>query len=134
MGLVSIVSIALGALLLIGFLLGFWRSWKKSLIRFGFLVVSFIAALLLSSKISKILMSKYVNGLVVSLFGATFDFEEIVGEFAGDLLGEGSALTTFATALLNIAIKLIAFLIVFLAFFIITLIIYWIISLMMMGI
>lgn len=131
MGLISIVSIALGALLLIGFLLGFWRSWKKSLIRFGFLVVSFIAALLLSSKISKILMSKYVSGLVVSLFGATFDFEEIVGEFAGDLLGEGSALTTFATALMNIAIKLIAFLIVFLAFFIVTLIIYWIISLMM---
>jgi len=131
MGLISIVSIALGALLLTGFLLGFWRSWKKSLIRFGFLVVSFIAALLLSSKISKILMSKYVNGLVVSLFGATFDFEEIAGEFAGDLLGEGSALTTFATALMNIAIKLIAFLIVFLAFFIVTLIIYWIISLMM---
>lgn len=131
MGIMSIVSLALGALLLIGFLLGFWRSWRKSLIRFGFIVLSFIAALLLSSKISKILMSKYVSGLVISLFGMSIDFEELAGEFAGDLLGEGSAITSFATALMNIAIKLISFLIIFVSFMIVTLIIYWIISLSM---
>lgn len=131
MGIMSIISLVLGGLLLIGFFLGFWRSWKKSLIRFAFIVVSFIAALLLSSKISKVLMSKYVKGMVLSIFGTTIDFEELAGEFASDLLGEGSALSTLATALLNIAIKLIAFLIVFISFFIVTLIIYWIISLIM---
>ena len=131
MGIMTIVSLVLGALLLIGFLLGFWRSWQKSLIRFGFIVVSFIAALLLSSKISKFLMSKYVSGLVVSVLGMSFDFEDLAGEFAGDLMGEGSALTSFATALMNIAIKLASFLIVFVSFMLVTLIIYWIISLAM---
>ena len=131
MGIMSIISLVFGGLLLIGFLLGFWRSWQKSLIRFGFIMVSFIAALLLSSKVSKVLMSKYVSGMVLSIFGTTIDFESLAGEFAGDLLGEGSALSTFANALLNIAIKIAAFLIIFISFFIVTLIIYWIISLIM---
>ena len=131
MGIMSIVSIALAVLLLIGFLLGFLRSWKKSLIRFGFIVFSFVLSLLLTSKISKLLMSKYVNGLVLSIFGMTLDFEDIVGDLAGDLLGEGSALTNFATALMNIAIKLVAFLIIFVSLLIVTLLIYWIISAIM---
>ncbi len=131
MDIMSIVSLVLGALLLIGFLLGVLRAWKKSLIRMAFIIVSFVGAFLLSSKVSKFLMSRYVNGLVVSLFGQTIDFESIAGDLAGDLLGEGSALTNFATALLNIFIKIIAFLIIFLSLFIVTLIIYWVISAIM---
>ena len=115
MEIMTIVSLVLAFLLLVGFLLGFWRSWQKSLVRFGFIVVSFVCAMLFSSKISKFLMGKYVKGLVVSLFGKSIDFEELAGNFAGDLLTEDSALTTFATALLNIAIKLVSFLIIFLS-------------------
>ena len=128
MEIMTIVSLVLAFLLLVGFLLGFWRSWQKSLVRFGFIIVSFVCAMLFSSKISKFLMGKYVKGLVVSLFGKSIYFEELAGNFAGDLLTEDSALTTFATALLNIAIKLVSFLIIFLSMFIVTLIIYWIIS------
>ena len=79
MEIMTIISLALAFLLLVGFLLGFWRSWQKSLIRFAFIVVSFICAMLFSSKISKFLMGKYVKGLVVSLFGKSIDFEEIAG-------------------------------------------------------
>ncbi len=129
MGIMTIVSLVLGAMLIIGFLLGFWRSWQKSIVRFGFIMVSFVLALIFSSKLSKILMSKYVDGLVVSIFGLTLDFEEIAGSIAGDLLTEGSALTNFATALVNIAIKLLAFLIIFIALFVATFVIYSIISL-----
>lgn len=133
MNIVTIASIVLGVLLVIGFLLGFLRSWKKSTIRFGMFVACFFIALLLSSKISETLMNKYVNGLVVSLFGQTIDFGSIVGDIAGDLLGEGSALTNFATALLNIFIKLIAFLVLFLSLMLVTLIIYYIIVAIMAG-
>lgn len=133
MSIITIASIALGVLILIGFLLGIWRSWKKSLIRTCLLAVSFVGALILSSKIAELLMSKYVDGLVVSLFGQTIDFESIIGDIAGDLLGEGSALTNFATAILNIFIKLVAFLIVFVSLFIVTLIVYYIIVAIMAG-
>lgn len=124
----TIVSLALGGILLIGFLIGFLRSWRKSLVRFVLLLVCFLGALILSSKIAEILMNKYVNGLVLSIFGQTIDFEAIVGDMAGDLLGEGAALTNFATALLNIAVKLIAFLIIFISLMIVTLLIYYVIA------
>ena len=129
MGIMTIVSLSLGGLLIVGLLLGFWRSWQKSIVRFGFIMLSFILALIFSSKLSKVLMSKYVSGLVISIFGLTVDFEEIAGGLAGDLLGEGSALTNFATALMNVAIKLVSFLIIFVALFVATLLIYGIISL-----
>lgn len=133
MNLVTTVSIALGVLLLIGFLLGFIRSWKKSLIRCGLLVFSFILAFLLSSKISSFLMDKFVDGLVISIFGLTLDFESIAGDIAGDLFSEGSALTNIATAIMNIFVKLIAFLILFISMMIITLNIYYIIVAIMRG-
>ena len=133
MDIINIVSIALGVLLLIGLLLGVWRSWQKTLIRTGLIVVSMVGALLLAPKISEVLMSNFVNGLVLSIFGLTLDFESIIGEIAGDLVSEGSALTNFATAILNIAIKLIAFLLVFVVLFIVTLIAYYITVAIMAG-
>ena len=128
MQIMTIVSIALGVVLLIGFLIGILRSWKKSLIRVVLLIACFAGALILSSKIAEVLMNKYVDGLVVSIFGQTIDFEEVAGEVAGDLLSEGSAMTTFATALLNIAIKVFSFLIIFVSLMIVTLLIYYIIA------
>lgn len=133
MGVMSIISVALGVLLIVGFLIGFLRNWQKSTIRFGLIAVSFLFAFLFANKVADGLMSKYVDGLVVSIFGQTLDFESIVGEIAGDLVGEGSALTTFATALLNIFIKLLAFLILFIVLMLVTLIIYYIIVAIMSG-
>lgn len=127
----TIVSAALGVLLLVGFLIGFIRSWKKSLIRFALMIVCFVVALVLSTKISEILMNKYVDGLVLSIFGQTIDFESIVGDIAGDLFSEGSALTNLATIILNIVLKVISFLIVFISLMIVTLLIYYIIAAIM---
>ena len=115
MEIMTIVSLSLGGLLVVGLLLGFWRSWQKSIVRFGFIMLSFILALIFSSKLSKVLMSKYVSGLVISIFGLTVNFEELAGGLAGDLLTEDSALTNFATALMNIVVKLAAFMIIFIA-------------------
>lgn len=131
MNLMMIISLVLGGLILIGFLIGLIRSWKKSIIRVCLLLICFAAALILSSKVADILMNKYVDGLVISIFGQTIDFESIAGELAGDLLSEGSAMTTFATALLNIAVKLIGFLIIFVSLMIVTLVIYYIIAAIM---
>lgn len=133
MSVFTIVSIALAVLLLIGFFIGFLRSWKKSLIRFALFIISFLLAFAFSGKLSDLLMSKFVDGLVLSIFGLTIDFEDIVGEIAGDLLGEGSAMTNFATALLNVAVKLLAFLLIFIVLVILTLIIYYIIAGIMSG-
>lgn len=72
-------------------------------------------------------MASYVDGLVLSIFGMTLNFEAMIGNIAGDLLGEGSALTNFASAILNIAIKLLSFLVVFVVLFVVTLIVYYII-------
>lgn len=127
MSVFSIVSLVLGVLLLVGFFIGFVRSWKKSLIRFALFVVSFLLAMVFSGSLSNLLMTKFVDGLILSIFGLTIDFEEIVGDIAGDLLGEGSAMTNFATALMNVVIKLLAFLVLFIVLMIITLIIYYII-------
>ena len=124
MGIMTIVSLSLGGLLVVGLLLGFWRSWQKSIVRFGFIMLSFILALIFSSKLSKVLMSKYVSGLVISIFGLTVNFEELAGGLAGDLLTEDSALTNFATALMNVVVKLAAFMIIFIALFVVTFVIY----------
>ena len=133
MSIVTIASIALGVLILIGFLFGLLRSWRKSLIRLSLLIFSFVLALILSPKIAELLMSKYVDGLVVSFFGQTIDVESMIGEIAGDLLYEGSALTNFATAILSIAIKLVAFIIIFVSLMIVTLLIYFVIVAIMAG-
>ena len=133
MNVMTIVSLILGVIIFIGVLFGVIRSWQKSLIRTGLIVLSLVAALLLAPKIASLLMSKYVDGLVLSIFGQTINIESIVGDIAGDLLGEGSALTNFATAILNIIVKLAAFLIAFLVFIIVTLVIYYVIVAIMAG-
>ena len=38
MKLMTIVSVALAVMLFIGFAIGFTRSWKKALVRFGIIV------------------------------------------------------------------------------------------------
>ena len=133
MNLMLIISFALGALLFIGFLFGIIRSWKKSLIRASLIVVSLIVALLFSSKVASALMTNFVDGLVLSIFGQTINLESVIGEIAGDLLSEGTALTNLTTALMHVIVKLIAFLIIFVVMFIVTLIIYFIISAIMSG-
>ncbi len=131
MNLMLIISFAVGALLFIGVLFGVLRSWQKSVIRTCLIIISLVVALVLAPKIASSLMSKYVDGLVLTIFGKSIDFESVIGDIAGDLLTEGSVLTNFTTAILNIIVRLAAFLILFISLFIVTLIIYYIISLIM---
>lgn len=129
-----IVSIALVGLLLVSFLFGLLRGWKKSLVRVGIVVGCIILSILLTNLFSNLIIDKYVNGLVLSLFGFSVDFEAIAvemigdGSFISDLLAEGSTTNKLATALINVVINLLVFIVVFLILYILTLIIYSIVA------
>ena len=65
------------SLLFIGFVIGFLRSWKKSLVRFGILVCALILAIFLSPVISAKLMNIFVQGTTFVGFGVNITFENI---------------------------------------------------------
>ena len=132
---ISIVSVALIGLLIIGFILGFARSWKKSLVRFGIITGCVLFSLLLTKPISSLIMNNYVNGLVVSIFGISVNFEEIANEvlgdssFVADLFAPNSVTTKVATAFMNVVVNLLIYVVIFIALFLISFVIYSIISL-----
>ena len=128
------ISVVLIGLLIFGFLIGLVRSWKKSLIRFSIIVGCILLSILLTNIGSNLIMSSYVNGLVINLFGLSVNFEEMVFEMIGDttvvseLLGPESVTTKVATALMNVVVNLISFIVIFVILFVISLIIYEIVS------
>ena len=119
MNTMTIVSVVLIGLLLIGFLLGFARSWKKSLVRFGIIVGCIILSILLTNVFPKMIMSNYVNGLVVTIFGFSVDFEQLANEVLGDstfvtdLFGSNSVTTKVATAFMTVVVNLIVYIVIF---------------------
>ena len=137
MGVMGYISIAVAVFLVIGFLIGFLRSWKKSLIRASLLLVCAIASIFLSSVVSNYIMTKFVSGLVLSIFGFTVNFEELAQQLVGDssiindLFAADGTTTKLANMIMNIVINLASFIVLFLALWLITLIIYWIISICM---
>lgn len=130
----SVVSIVLIGLLLIGFFLGFARSWKKSLVRFGIIVGCVVTSILLTNIFSTMIMNNYVNGLVVTIFGLSVDFEELAVEvlgdssFVADLFGANSVTTKVATAFMNVVVNLLIYIVIFIILFIVSFIIYGIVS------
>ena len=134
MKLMTIVSVALAVMLFIGFAIGFTRSWKKALVRFGIIVGCILASIILTRTLAGIVMKNYVNGLVLNIFGLSIDFEKIAieligdGSFVTDLLNTDSVTVKFANALINVVINLILFVVLFIALVVISYIIYLIIS------
>ena len=130
----SVASIILVGLLLVGFFLGFARSWKKSLVRFGIIVGCVLASILLTNVFSNMIMNNYVNGLVVTIFGFSVDFEslavEVLGDssFVADLFGANSITTKVATAFMNVVVNLLVYIVIFVILFLISFIIYGIVS------
>ena len=134
MSLLSVISIILIGLLLIGFFLGFARSWKKSLVRFGIILGCVLASILLTNVFSTMIMNNYVNGLVVTIFGFSVDFEglavEVLGDssFVADLFGSNSVTTKVTTAFMNAIVNLLVYIVIFVILFLISFIIYGIVS------
>ncbi len=126
---ITVASVAVLSLMLIGFLIGFLRNWKKSLIRFGILVVCLIAAIFLSPVIAGAVMGKVVNGMVLTIFGFSINFEEVAKEmvdesFANDLMSTNGTTTDLATALMNVTLNVLCFLSIFIVLCIVSWIIY----------
>ena len=134
---ISIITSIVMALVAVGFLLGFLRNWKKSLIRGCMILGSLIASIFLAPVVSSWLIDKFVIGTSFVGFGLSVDLENIVsdivgdGEFVTDLFSATATTTDLTIALINVLMNIIAFLLIFLVLYVLTLIIYWIIAIVM---
>ena len=134
---IAILTSVCLSLLFIGFAIGFLRSWKKSLIRFGILVGALLLAIFLSPVISSKLMKIFVKGTSFVGFGMNLNFEDVASglvgdeQFVADLLTTTSTTTELATALLNVVMNLAGFLLVFFVVAFVSLLVYWLVVLIL---
>lgn len=113
----TIISIIIGIVLIstaVGAFLGFARRWKKSLLRFGFVAVELVSAIMLSGKIST-----YVPA------DAIVDFLNKINPMFGDLIANVPSLMSLAFGL----VRPIVFILLFIAGDIASLVLYFICSL-----
>ena len=137
MKLVTIVTSVCLSLIFIGFLIGFLRSWKKSLIRFGILLGSLILAIFLSPVIASKLMGVFLKGNTFVGFGMELNIEDFVGGMVGDdqivadLFAANSTTSNLTTAIVNVVLNLVMFLAIFFTIWLLSLFIYWIVNLIL---
>ena len=137
MKIVTIVTSVCLSLVFIGFVIGFFRSWKKSLIRFGILFGSLLMAIFLSPVLSARLMRIFVKGNTFSGFGMTLDLEGVISGMVGDeqivadLMSANSTTSNLTTALLNVVMNVIGFLLIFFVLWFFSLFVYWIVCLIL---
>ena len=113
----TIVSIIIGIVLVltaIGAFLGLARRWKKALLRFGFVVVELVSAILLSAKISSCIPPE-----------AIIDFLNGIDPLIGDLITNVPSLLALAFGL----VRPIFFIAAFIVLSLVSLILYFICSL-----
>lgn len=126
---ITIATAVVVALMVLGFLIGFLRNWKKSLIRLGIIVACLILSIFLAPVFAGILMNKFVKGMVLTVFGFSLNFEEVVKSiadesFANDLLSTTATTTELANAVMNIVLNVISFFMMFIILCLISWIIY----------
>lgn len=124
-------------LLVIGFLIGVWRGWKKSLARFIALLVILLIALFLTPVISSAIINACTDGTTISIFGFTYDFQELVSSIAGSSEGLGEVVaadgttTELAFALMNVAVNVVLFVAMFLVLSLLALFVHFIVFLVL---
>jgi len=135
MSIINIISIACFALIVIGFFIGFIRSFKKSLTRFILIALCLVAAIFVSPLLSSFLIKTFVSGYVFNGFGFSFDFKEFVetnigagGDAVGDIMN-AQATETLVASIMNLAVNIVAFFAIFIILVVLTLIFFWIGSL-----
>ncbi len=124
------------ALLIIGFLIGFWRNWHKSLARFLILLAVLLISLFSAPAITKYIIDNFAHGSVLSIFGISIDFEALISQLVGAEIAKDLAVaegTTNALILsfMNVAVNLALFIAMFVILSLFTLIIYWIVCLIL---
>lgn len=124
-------------LLVIGFLIGVWRGWKKSLARFIALLVILLIAIFLTPVISSAIINACTDGTTISIFGFTYDFQELVSSIAGSSEGLGEIVaadgttTELAFALMNVAVNVVLFVAMFLVLSLLALFVHFIVFLVL---
>lgn len=137
MSVISIISIAILSLIVVGILIGIIRGWKKSLARFVILLVSLIVSLFVSPAISNVVISNFTSGTTLTVASFSVDFKEVLNSFLNneqmvdDMLSANSTTTELAKSVMNVAINIALFLAIFLIIAIFSLIIYWIVCLIL---
>ena len=135
MSLISICSVAVIVVMLLCFGLGFLRGWKKSLIRFSIVLGCFLLSLFVGPAIASLLMKKFVNGFVLSVFSVRIDFEDAAGkiiddkQFVEEVFSANSTTSDLTNAIMNVLLNMIVFIVMFIALFLLSLLIYGIVSL-----
>lgn len=115
----TLTTVAVIAFMVIGFLIGFIRNWKKALIRLGILIGCLVASILLSPVIAGAIINKFVKGLVLTIFGFSLNFEEMAKNliedenFTNDFLASNGTTTELATALMNVILNVVCFISMF---------------------
>lgn len=124
-------SVFLG-LLIFGFLWGMLRSWRKSLLRFGILVIDLIIAIFCSPLIAKAIIKQVAHGTTITIFNFSFDFGDIINDLIGsNITGDMASVETvtneLATGLINVVMNIVVFFLLFIVLWLFSLIIYAII-------
>lgn len=119
-----------------GMFIGFFRGWKKSLVRTCILLSIFLISIFLTPAISSLIVDKFMTGSKISIFSNTFDIEELIGNKVentdlADILGEGSVTNKLAISIAHIIINFAIFAVVFIILEILSLIIYWIVCIVL---
>ena len=136
MSLVSFATTIFVSLVAFGLALGFFRSWKRSLVRTGILVGAFVLSIIIAPIISKGIVSSFSGGSTLTIFSKTLNFETILSNFFKDtsineLFKTGSVTNELIAAVVNVLCNVIIFYVVFFVIEIISLIIYWIVCLVL---
>lgn len=136
MSLMGLVTSVFFGLIFIGLFLGFFRGWKKSLIRTCVLIGCVILSIIFSPVISRFFMSKITDGTKLTLFSQTLDLEDMLNNMVkgadfGTLFSEGSVTNELILSAANIIVNLFVFFSLFIVLDILSLIVYWIVCIVL---
>jgi len=130
MNIFVVISGAFILLLGLGFLIGFFRGWCKSLIRLGILVGLFLLVFFVVPLISNLVVGNIEMGTEFNVLGISFDISDILVDYIGSDLDKVAGTTTaLLTTIVNVALNLILFIGIFLVLDILSYIIYLIVTL-----
>lgn len=133
MSIISISTVVLIFLMVLGALLGFLRGWAKSLARLGIVAGCFLFSFFLAPVFASLLMDNFVSGFVLTVFSQKIDFEQIASsiinneETSNVLISSSETTAKLANALMHIVVNVVMFLLVFIVISLLAYIIYGIV-------
>lgn len=137
MSLISIATLVVMIILSVGMVLGFFRGWKRSVVRFGIILASLLISIIFAPIISSFIIKRFVSGTSINILSFSFNLEEFVGGFVGEnvdiaeFFAQGSMTSNLINSITNIIMNMILFVSMFVMINVLSLIIYWIVLLVL---